>query len=106
MISFGALAAFSFVNLSVIKHYVVDGGRRTGRDLLLYGLVPLVGVLLTAWLWTSLSGTTFTVGGLWVLAGLIWLGVITRGFRQRPPELRMTDAEIDEDDELGEPVGV
>jgi amino acid transporter len=94
------------VNLSVIKHYVVDENRRTPRDLLLFGLVPLIGVLLTAWLWTSLSGTTFTVGGLWVLAGLVWLGVITRGFRQRPPELRMSDAEIEEDDELGEPVGV
>jgi putrescine importer len=98
MISFGALAAFSFVNLAVIKHYVVDENRRTPRDLLLFGVIPLIGVLLTAWLWTSLSQTTFTVGGLWVLAGLLWLVYLTRGFRRRPPELRLTDAEIDEDD--------
>jgi putrescine importer len=103
MISFGALAAFSFVNLAVIKHYVVDENRRTSRDLVLFGLIPLIGVLLTAWLWTSLSRTTFTVGGIWVLAGLVWLAFITRGFRQRPPELHMTDAEIDEDD-LAAPV--
>jgi amino acid transporter len=98
MISFGALAAFSFVNLAVIKHYVVDENRRTPRDLLLFGLIPLIGVLLTAWLWTSLSQTTFTVGGLWVLGGLLWLVYLTHGFRRRPPELRLTDAEIDEDD--------
>ncbi|MBO0850369.1 MAG: APC family permease, partial [Pseudonocardia sp.] len=29
MISFGALAAFSFVNLCVVKHYVIDNGHRS-----------------------------------------------------------------------------
>ena len=105
MISFGALAAFSFVNLAVIKHFVVDEGRRSGRDLMIYGLVPLIGVLLTAWLWTSLSRSTFTVGGIWVVVGLLWLVFMTRMFTRRPPQLRLSDAELEADEVLPSAVG-
>jgi amino acid transporter len=94
MISFGALVAFSFVNLSVIKHFVVDQGRRGGADLLRYGVVPTVGVLLTLWLWTSLSGTTFVVGLSWVAVGFVYLLGLTRMFTRRPPELRLNEQEL------------
>ena len=56
MISFGALAAFSFVNLAVVKTYVIDRGQRTGADLFKYALLPLLGVAFTLYLWTQLSG--------------------------------------------------
>lgn len=107
MISFGALVAFSFVNLSVIKHYVVDEGKRSGTDLLTYGLVPAIGVLLTLWLWTSLSGTTFVVGLSWVAVGFIYLLGLTRMFTRRPPELRLSEAELadEEHDHQPEKVG-
>lgn len=91
MISFGALVAFSFVHLSVIKHYLVDEGRRSGSDVLRYGLAPGIGVLLTLWLWTSLSGTTFTVGLLWVAAGFVYLVVHTRFFQRPIPELDLSE---------------
>ena len=55
MISFGALVAFSAVNLAVIRSYLLLDGRRAPRDLLRYGLVPAIGRL-TLWLWTSLLG--------------------------------------------------
>lgn len=95
MISFGALAAFTFVNLSVIKHYVVDAGRRAPADLLRYAVVPFIGVCLTAWLWTSLSATTFTVGGIWVAVGVAYLLFLTRMFTRRPPELALDAVEDD-----------
>nr|WP_255480447.1 APC family permease [Quadrisphaera sp. RL12-1S] len=87
IISFGALAAFSLVNLTVIKTYVVDGGRRSPRDLLLYAVVPVVGFCLTLWLWTQLTSLTFEVGGVWAAAGVVYLAVLTRGFRRPPPQL-------------------
>lgn len=93
MISFGALVAFSFVNLSVIKYYVVDQRRRTTPDLLKYGLAPAIGVLLTLWLWTSLSGLTFVVGLSWAAAGLVYLVGLTRMFTRRPPELHLDEAD-------------
>ncbi|TWF81948.1 amino acid/polyamine/organocation transporter (APC superfamily) [Pseudonocardia hierapolitana] len=94
MISFGALVAFSLVNLSVVKHYVIDEGRRTPANLIAYAVVPGIGVLLTLWLWTSLSGTTFVVGLAWIAAGLVYLAGLTRMFTRRPPELRLSEAEL------------
>lgn len=94
MISFGALVAFSFVNLSVIKHFLIDRGLRGPANVVKYGLVPGVGVLLTLWLWTSLSGTTFQVGLGWVAVGFVYLLGLTRMFTRRPPELRLSEQEL------------
>lgn len=91
LISFGALVAFTVVNLSVIKHYLVDGRRRSVGDVLRYGLVPLLGVALCVWLWTSLSQSALVVGLAWVACGVIYLAVITRFFRRSTPDLDMTE---------------
>ncbi|WP_139006443.1 APC family permease [Arthrobacter crystallopoietes] len=91
LISFGALAAFSMVNLSVIKHYFIKNGQRRGMDLLRYLVAPLLGLALCVWLWTSLSAVAFAVGIGWMLAGLAYLATMTRGFRQSPPELDLAD---------------
>jgi putrescine importer len=96
MISFGALVAFSFVNLSVIKHYVVDRGQRSAEDIAKYGVVPGIGVLLTLWLWTSLSGMTFAVGLTWVAVGFVYLLGLSRFFTRRPPELRLEEHDLEE----------
>lgn len=98
MISFGALVAFSFVNLSVIKHYVINEGRREPADLVKFGVIPGIGVVLTLWLWTSLSGTTFVVGLSWVAVGLIYLVGLTKFFTRRPPELWLDEQMVDSDE--------
>lgn len=90
MISFGALIAFSVVNLTVIKHYYVDSRRRSPIDVLLYLVVPLIGFGLTVWLWTSLSERAFFVGLIWMGVGFVLLAVVTRGFRRPVPMLDMT----------------
>jgi len=87
LISFGALVAFSVVNLSVIKHFFIDLRRR--HQPLLNLVLPAVGFLLTAWLWTSLSGLTLTVGLCWLAVGVVWLAVVTGGFRRPTPVLDM-----------------
>jgi putrescine importer len=87
MISFGALAAFSFVNLAVIKTYVLDGDRRSGADILKYAVIPFLGFAFTVYLWTQLSSLTFKIGLGWTAAGLVWLIYLTRGFRKAPPEM-------------------
>lgn len=93
MISFGALTAFSFVNLSVVKHYLWDKGLRGPLTLVRYGLVPLVGLILTLWLWTSLSSATFEVGLAWLSGGLLYLLWLTKGFRRPTPQLHQHDDE-------------
>jgi len=91
MISFGALAAFSLVNLSVIKHFFFDLKNRAGINLLNYFVVPAIGVLLTAWLWTSLAPQALIAGGVWFAIGLVYLLILTRGFRKPTPMLDMAE---------------
>ena len=91
MISFGALFAFSMVNLAVVKHYLVNEKRRSGRDYLLYGAIPALGFLSTLWLWSSLSSMSFTIGLCWMGAGFVCLLGLTRAFRVKLPELQMAD---------------
>lgn len=96
MISFGALAAFSMVNLSVIRHHLFPKGgraRASAGEWLRYGLLPAIGFVLTLWLWTSLSVTTFIVGLSWVALGVIYLAVLTRGFRRKPPVMDFSEKE-------------
>ena len=85
VISFGALAAFSAVNLAVIKHYFIDLRERSGASLLRHLILPLIGFILTVWLWTSLSGLTMVFGLCWLGIGLLWLLGVTRGFRRPTP---------------------
>lgn len=92
VISFGALIAFTVVNLGVLKHYAIDEGRRHGYDAVKYLVLPIIGVILCLWLWTSLSGTTFIVGLSWAALGLLWLVFVTKGFRRRVPTMDMRES--------------
>ncbi len=91
MISFGALFAFSAVNLAVVKHYLVDQRLRGARNYLLYGVVPGLGFLSTLWLWSSLTRLSFTIGLCWMGVGLMVLLGLTRAFRVKLPELQMAE---------------
>lgn len=96
MISFGALAAFSMVNLTVIRHHLFPKGGRaapTAGEWVIYGVLPAIGFVLTVWLWTSLTLTTFVVGLSWMVLGVIYLAVLTRGFRRKPPVMEFSEKE-------------
>jgi putrescine importer len=91
IVSFGALVAFSAVNLTVIKHYFFDLGHRGGGGFVNNLVLPLIGFGLTVWLWTSLSGYALVVGLIWLAIGFVWLLVMTRGFRRPTPVLAMEE---------------
>ncbi|WP_392562627.1 APC family permease [Orbus sturtevantii] len=86
MISFGALVAFTFVNLCVIKHYL-SSEKLSIKVLIKYGLLPGIGVLLSFWLWTSLEKMAMTIGIIWLALGIIYLLTITRMFTKAIPSL-------------------
>jgi putrescine importer len=88
LVSFGALVAFSAVNLSVIKHYFFDQNEKNVFNNL---LLPLIGFGLTIWLWTSLEGRAFTIGVIWLAVGFAWLLFMTRGFQRPTPVLDMEE---------------
>ena len=91
MISFGALVAFSVVNLSVIKYYYVAHNHRSGSGVLNYLVLPLIGFGLTVWLWTSLSGLSLTIGLAWIAVGFGYLIYVTGGFKRKAPMLDLSE---------------
>jgi amino acid transporter len=122
MLNFGALIAFMGVNMAAFVHYNVRAVRKSPiPPLLLTALVivlvvwpssnwivlaiagvglailavwtpPLAGFTICFFLWKNLSWKAWIVGGIWMLAGIAFGAVKTRGFRgdlvdfELPPE--------------------
>ena len=95
MISFGALAAFAMVNLSVIRVYLFpkqgEVAERTPLGWIKYGIAPIIGFALTIWLWTSLDPGTWVVGGIWFAVGLAILLAKTRFFSKPVPKMDLSE---------------
>ncbi len=84
MINFGALIAFTFVNLCVPAHFIVREGRyRTARDVFSYLVLPLIGAGLTGLLWYYLHADAFIAGLVWCIVGFVYMLLLTNGFRTR-----------------------
>ncbi|WP_160719214.1 APC family permease [Bacillus sp. USDA818B3_A] len=77
-VSFGALTAFTFVNLSVIFHYYIKQKRRSPKETFIYLIFPLIGAAFIGWLLTLLDKTTLTIGMIWVAVGFAYLIVKTK----------------------------
>lgn len=91
-INFGAFLAFSLVNLSVIFHYWIGGEKKGLRELLLFLLCPLIGLVADLWLMVSLDHLAVWLGLSWLAIGVVYLAVLTSGFRRQPPELDFQEA--------------
>lgn len=91
IISFGALVAFSCVNLSVIKSHAIDGRDWRGRALIPHIVLPVIGFALTVWLWTSLPKDSLIVGLCWAFVGACYLLWLTRLFRRPTPTMELAE---------------
>jgi putrescine importer len=72
-VSFGALTAFTFVNLSVIFHYYIKLKKRSPKETFMYLIFPLIGAGFIGWLLTLLNKETLVIGMSWVAVGFIYL---------------------------------
>jgi len=91
-INFGAFLAFSLVNLSVIFHYWIGAKQRGLRELVLFVVFPTIGLVADLWLMVSLDHLAIYLGLSWLAIGLVYLGFLTRGFSQQPPEMDFQEA--------------
>jgi amino acid transporter len=88
MLNFGALIAFMGVNMAAFIRYFVRGKEKNVLDL----VPPLAGFAICLLLWLSLSTPAKIAGAAWVVVGLIYGVIKTRGFRgdlvdfELPPE--------------------
>jgi len=87
IINFGALVAFSFVNLSVINHcYLREGNRRGLLNKLKYLVLPTIGFCIIVSLWLDLNEHSLMFGGIWAALGLAYLAWLTKAFTAAPPK--------------------
>ncbi|OON39729.1 putrescine/spermidine ABC transporter [Izhakiella australiensis] len=87
LINFGALVAFTFVNLSVISQFWIREKRnRTLKDNINYLLLPILGALTVGALWINLEESSMVLGLVWASVGIVYLAVVTRSFRNPVPQ--------------------
>lgn len=91
-INFGAFLAFSLVNLSVIFHYWIGGEKKGAREFVLFLLFPFIGLVADLWLMVSLDHLAIYLGLSWLAIGVVYLAVLTGGFRRQPPEMDFQEA--------------
>ncbi|MFJ2320353.1 APC family permease [Pseudomonas sp. NPDC087817] len=91
-INFGAFLAFSLVNLSVIFHYWIGGEKKGLRELVLFLIFPFIGLVADLWLMVSLDHLAVYLGLSWLAIGVVYLAVLTGGFRRQPPEMDFQEA--------------
>jgi len=94
LINFGALIAFTFVNLTVIVYFAyrrkeVNGAKQIFRNIVL----PAIGMAFTVLLWVYLSAESTRYGIIWFVIGIAVLLWITRFFR-RPLTINMGEAHV------------
>ncbi|HUI75378.1 MAG TPA: APC family permease [Candidatus Acidoferrum sp.] len=87
MLNFGALIAFMGVNLAALMRYFVRAEHKTSTELvgnIFTNLIPpALGFLICLGLWLHLSRPAQIVGGIWMLAGILFGVWKTRGFREQ-----------------------
>jgi putrescine importer len=94
VINFGALIAFTFVNLSVIAHFVFRQKRyKTKKDIFSYLIMPIMGAGLTGILWYNLHADALIGGIVWIVVGFIFMLFQTRFFKAKIADLAFDEAD-------------
>jgi putrescine importer len=90
LINFAALIAFMGVNAAAINRlYFKSSVHR--RNLLTDLVIPAMGFLFCLWIWMNLPLNSKIIGGIWFLAGIIYLAITTKGFQKKAKVLDFKD---------------
>ena len=84
VVTFGALLAFMGVNLAAMRHFWFSAEAAGKRNFFVDAVVPGFGFVFCAALLISLQPWTKYAGLVWLLVGIVYAAVKTRGFRLRP----------------------
>lgn len=88
LINFGALVAFTFVNLSVISQFYIRERRNKGlMDHINYLILPIIGAATMGVLWINLEPGSMELGLIWGAIGILYMVWITRRFRRPMPQM-------------------
>lgn len=76
VVNFGALTAFALMNASLAYYFIKEESRYW------IAIVPIIGFLLMASIWSGLDNKALEVGIAWLVIGIVYLALITSGFRE------------------------
>jgi len=84
LLNFGALLAFMGVNFACFWQFTFRRPPEYRHRILFDVVVPLSGFAFCTAIWLNLSPLAKIAGGIWLLAGVIYLAFATGGFRRAP----------------------
>lgn len=100
LINYGALGGFICLNLGVFWLYYIkkkgispmklgysENWTPTGLYHIRFILLPILGVIILAWVFLSLDKLALTVGTIWLVVGIVYEAIITKGWKELPPTL-------------------
>ncbi len=77
LLNFGALLAFMGVNVAALVRYYFRAEKRNILNL----LSPLLGFLICGFIWINLSSKALKLGAVWMVIGITYGAIRTRGFK-------------------------
>lgn len=100
LVNYGALFAFAALNLSVIwLYYFKKNGESpekfgnktgwipTGWQHIRFLILPFLGFLVISFVWSSMDHLALIIGTIWLIIGIVFLAIKTKGFRKLPPDI-------------------
>lgn len=91
LLNFGAFIAFMGVNIAAFRQFFFLRPAGEKRKIFLDVVFPLSGFLVCFLIWISLPLPAKIMGGIWFLAGLIYLIIRTRWLKKNPVVLNFKD---------------
>jgi len=91
LLNFGAFLAFMGVNLAALRQFTFLRPEGEKQNIIYNIILPAAGFLFCFSIWISLPAPAKIAGGIWFLAGLIYLVIMTRGFKNKPVVLDFKD---------------
>jgi len=92
ILNFGAFLAFMGVNLATFWQFTIVPRSGHKRRLFSDAVMPLLGFLFCLWIWLGLKTPAKVVGGIWLLIGLTYSAIKTRGFRTQPVMIDLSES--------------
>lgn len=87
LLNFGAFVGFILVNLSVIRHFYLRLGQRSGIAVFTNLIFPAAGTLVCGYVFWNLNPVAQKLGWSWLIIGVLYLAFITRGFTRATTRL-------------------
>jgi putrescine importer len=84
LLNFGAFLAFAGVNFACFWQFSVRRQQGAPTHFVRDALLPLVGFIFCGLIWVNLNIIAKTVGGIWFVLGIVYVGFKTNWFRSAP----------------------